>query len=181
MITLGILAGMTSSLLVGNLSQPRILLAMARDGLLPHSFFGAVHSRFKTPWKATILVGVVVALGGALAPLGFLADLVSIGTLFAFVIVSAAVWILRITDPDVHRPFRTPFAPFVSIMGVLVNGGLMFSLGRDNWIRLVIWLIVGLFIYIGYSRHHSVLSRRTALAAGGSDPGLAVAGPASQD
>ncbi len=181
LITLGILAGMTSSLLVGNLSQPRILLAMARDGLLPHSFFGAVHSRFKTPWKATILVGVVVALGGALAPLGFLADLVSIGTLFAFVIVSAAVWILRISDPDVPRPFRTPLAPCVSIMGVLVNGGLMFSLGRDNWIRLVIWLIVGLFIYIGYSRHHSVLSRRTALAAGGSDPGLAVAGPASQD
>ena len=112
MITLGILAGMTSSLLVGNLSQPRILLAMARDGLLPHSFFGAVHSRFKTPWKSTILVGVVVAAGGALAPLGFLADLVSIGTLFAFVIVSAAVWILRITDPDVPRPFRTPFAAF---------------------------------------------------------------------
>ena len=181
MITLGILAGMTSSLLVGNLSQPRILLAMARDGLLPHSFFGAVHSRFKTPWKSTILVGVVVAAGGAVAPLGFLADLVSIGTLFAFVIVSAAVWILRITDPDVPRPFRTPLAPFVSIMGVLVNGGLMFSLGRDNWIRLVIWLIVGLFIYIGYSRHHSVLSRRTALAAGESDPGLAIAGPASQD
>jgi basic amino acid/polyamine antiporter, APA family len=170
MITLGILAGMTSSLLVGNLSQPRILLAMARDGLLPHSFFGAVHSRFKTPWKSTILVGVVVAAGGALAPLGFLADLVSIGTLFAFVIVSAAVWILRITDPDVPRPFRTPFAPLVSIMGVLVNGGLMFLLGRDNWIRLVIWLIVGLFIYIGYSRHHSVLSRRTALAAGETTP-----------
>ncbi|MGA9924570.1 MAG: amino acid permease [Isosphaeraceae bacterium] len=181
MITLGILAGMTSSLLVGNLSQPRILLAMARDGLLPHSFFGAVHSRFKTPWKSTILVGVVVAAGGAMAPLGFLADLVSIGTLFAFVIVSAAVWILRITDPDVPRPFRTPFAPFVSIMGVLVNGGLMFSLGRDNWIRLVIWLIVGLFVYIGYSRHHSVLSRRTALVAGESDTGLAIAGPASQD
>ena len=181
MITVGILAGMTSSLLVGNLSQPRILLAMARDGLLPLSFFGAVHSRFKTPWKSTILVGVVVALGGALAPLGFLADLVSIGTLFAFVIVSAAVWILRITDPDVPRPFRTPLAPFVSIMGVLVNGGLMFSLGRDNWIRLVIWLIVGLFIYIGYSRHHSVLSRRSALGADPSDPGLAVAGPASQD
>ena len=105
MITLGILAGMTSSLLVGNLSQPRILLAMAHDGLLPHSFFGAVHSRFKTPWKSTILVGVVVAAGGALAPLGFLADLVSIGTLFAFVIVSAAV------DPADHRPRRAPAVP----------------------------------------------------------------------
>jgi APA family basic amino acid/polyamine antiporter len=154
---------------------------MARDGLLPHSFFGAVHSRFKTPWKSTILVGLVVAVGGALAPLGFLADLVSIGTLFAFVIVSAAVWILRITDPDVPRPFRTPFAPFVSIMGVLVNGGLMLSLGRDNWIRLFVWLIVGLFIYLGYSRHHSVLSRRGRLDQESSGPGLAVVTPASQD
>ena len=96
-------------------------------------------------------------------------------------IVSAAVWILRITDPDVPRPFRTPPAPFVSTMGILVNGGLMFSLGRDNWIRLLVWLVVGLLIYIGYSRHHSVLSRRTALAAAGSDPGLAVASPASPD
>jgi APA family basic amino acid/polyamine antiporter len=181
LITLGILAGMTSSLLVGNLSQPRILLAMARDGLLPHSFFGAVHSRFKTPWKSTILVGLVVAAGGALAPLGFLADLVSIGTLFAFVIVSAAVWILRISDPDVPRPFRTPFAPFVSTMGVLVNGGLMFTLGRDNWIRLLVWLIVGLFIYVGYSRHHSVLSCRGRLGQTSSGPGLAVVTPASQD
>lgn len=159
LVTLGILAGMTSSLLVGNLSQPRVLLAMARDGLLPIKFFGAVHPRFKTPWKSTILVGAVVALGGALAPLGFLADLVSIGTLFAFVIVSASVWILRITDPDLPRTFRAPFVPFVSTMGVLVNGGLMFWLGLDNWIRLLAWLVVGLFIYFGYSRRHSILNR----------------------
>ena len=129
LITLGILAGMTSSLLVGNLSQPRILLAMARDGLLPPGIFAAVHPRFKTPWKSTILVGVVVAAAAALAPLGFLADLVSIGTLFAFVIVSAAVWILRITDPATPRPFRAPWVPFVSTMGILVNGGMMFFLG----------------------------------------------------
>src|ERR1700678_413071 len=100
LVTLGILAGMTSSLLVGNLSQPRILLAMARDGLLPPGIFAAIHPRFKTPWKSTILVGVVVGVTAALAPLGFLMDLVSIGTLFAFVVVSASVWILRITDPD---------------------------------------------------------------------------------
>ena len=172
---------MTSSLLVGNLSQPRILMAMARDGLLPLSFFGAVHRRFKTPWKSTILVGVVVALGGALAPLSFLADLVSIGTLFAFVIVSAAVWILRLTDPAVPRPFRTPFAPFVSIMGVLVNGGLMFSLGRDNWIRLFVWLVVGLVVYVSYSRHHSVLNRRQASSNNKAGPELAVAAPSSPD
>jgi basic amino acid/polyamine antiporter, APA family len=157
LITLGILAGMTSSLLVGNLSQPRILLAMARDGLLPQGIFAAVHPRFKTPWKSTILVGVVVAAAAALAPLGFLADLVSIGTLFAFVVVSAAVWILRITDPEAPRPFRAPWVPFVSTMGILVNGGMMFSLGPENWLRLLVWLVLGLLIYFGYSRHHSML------------------------
>ena len=161
LVTLGILAGMTSSLLVGNLSQPRILLAMARDGLLPQGIFAAVHPRFKTPWKSTILVGVVVAAAAALAPLGFLADLVSIGTLFAFVIVSAAVWILRITDPATPRPFRAPWVPFVSTMGILVNGYMMFSLGPENWMRLLVWLVLGLLIYFGYSRHHSVLRMRS--------------------
>jgi APA family basic amino acid/polyamine antiporter len=128
-----------------------------------------------------MLVGLVVALGGALAPLSFLADLVSIGTLFAFVIVSAAVWILRVTDPGVQRPFRVPFAPFVATMGVLVNGGLMFSLGRDNWIRLFVWLVVGMFIYLGYSRHHSVLTKRRDAREVDVDPGFAVAGPVSRD
>lgn len=160
LVTFGILAGMTSSLLVGNLCQPRVLLAMARDGLLPMKFFGAVHHRFKTPWKSTMLVGFVVALGGALAPLEFLADLVSIGTLFAFVIVCASVWVLRITDPEIPRPFRAPWIPFVSTMGILVNGGLMFWLGKDNWIRLIAWLAVGLVIYIGYGRRHSAMGRR---------------------
>jgi APA family basic amino acid/polyamine antiporter len=159
LISVGILAGMTSAILVGNLSQSRILLAMSRDGMLPVSFFGAVHRRFKTPWKSTILIGLVVALGGGLAPLRFLADLVSIGTLFAFVVVSAAVWILRRIDPDLERPFRTPWVPFVSTMGILINGGLMLSLGAENWLRLFVWLVAGLFIYCGYSRSHSVLNR----------------------
>jgi APA family basic amino acid/polyamine antiporter len=161
LVTLGILAGMTSSLLVGNLSQPRILLAMARDGLLPPGIFAAIHPRFKTPWKSTILVGVVVAVAAALAPLGFLMDLVSIGTLFAFVIVSAAVWILRITDPDAHRPFRAPWVPFVSTMGIFVNGYMMFHLGPENWLRLFVWLILGFLIYFGYSRRHSELRRQS--------------------
>jgi basic amino acid/polyamine antiporter, APA family len=161
LVTLGILAGMTSSLLVGNLSQPRILLAMARDGLLPPGIFAAIHPRFKTPWKSTILVGVVVGVAAALAPLGFLMDLVSIGTLFAFVIVSAAVWILRITDPTAHRPFRAPWVPFVSTMGILVNGYMMFHLGPENWLRLFVWLILGFLIYFGYSRRHSELRRQS--------------------
>jgi len=158
LITLGILTGLTSALLVSTLSQPRILLAMSRDGLLPESFFAAVHPRFRTPWKSTILVGAVVALGGALAPLGFLAELVSIGTLFAFVVVCVSVWILRRTHPEIPRPFRVPFLPFMALMGILINGGLMFSLGWDNWLRLGVWLALGLTIYFGYSRSHSKLA-----------------------
>ena len=165
LITIGILAGLTSSLLVGNLSQPRILMAMARDGMLPEHFFAAVHPRFLTPWKSTILVGLVVGLAGALAPLNFLADLVSVGTLFAFVIVCAAVWILRYKSPELERPFRTPALPVVAALGILVNGGLMFKLGRDNWLRLIIWLAIGLAIYFGYSRYHTKLGRKPAAVA----------------
>ena len=159
LITLGILAGLTSSLLVGNLSQPRILMAMARDGMLPPGFFAAVHPRFRTPWKSTILVGLVVALAAALAPLNFLADLVSVGTLFAFVIVCASVWIMRVRSPEVERPFRVPALPLIAALGILVNGGLMFSLGRDNWVRLVVWLAIGFLIYFGYSRYHTKLGK----------------------
>lgn len=157
LITFGILAGLTSSLLVGNLSQPRILMAMARDGMLPARFFAAVHPRFMTPWKSTVLVGVVVGVAAAFVPLKFLADLVSIGTLFAFIIVCAAVWILRYTDPKIPRPFRTPAVAVVSTLGLLVNGALMLSLGVDNWIRLFVWLTIGLAIYFGYSMYHTKL------------------------
>jgi APA family basic amino acid/polyamine antiporter len=160
LITVGILTGLTSSLLIGNLSQARILMAMARDGMLPERFFAAVHHRYKTPWKGTLLVGVVVALGGALAPLGFLADLVSIGTLFAFVIVSAAVLILRIRSPEIERPFRVPWVYFIAPLSIVVNAGLMGSLGRDNWLRLFGWLVVGLLFYFGYSRYHAKLGRK---------------------
>ncbi|WZO96011.1 amino acid permease [Isosphaeraceae bacterium EP7] len=159
LVTFGIVLGITSSLLVGMLSQPRILLAMSRDGMLPAAVFSEIHPRFQTPWKSTILVGFIVALAGALAPLGFLADLVSVGTLFAFIVVCASVWILRRTNPEVERPFRTPCLPLVASLGILVNGGLMFSLGKDNWIRLAVWLIIGLAIYFGYSRYHTKFGR----------------------
>jgi basic amino acid/polyamine antiporter, APA family len=96
-----------------------------------------------------------------LAPLGFLADLVSIGTLFAFIVVSVAVWMLRITDPDMPRPFRAPMVPLVATLSILVNGYMMFHLGPENWLRLLIWLVLGLLIYFGYSRHHSALRGRT--------------------
>jgi len=154
-ISLGAVAGITSVLLVLMLSQPRVFFAMARDGLLPYSFFGTVHPRFRTPHKATILTGVLVALVAALFPIHALAEMVNIGTLFAFVVVCVAVWIMRYTNPNQRRPFRCPLVPVVPILGILFNGYLMFSLGWHNWARLTIWLAIGLVIYFGYSRFHS--------------------------
>ena len=157
LISAAIVVGLTSSLLVGTLSQPRIMLAMARDGLLPPGLFAAVHPRFQTPWKSTILVGVLVGVVAAIAPLDFLADLVSAGTLFAFLVVCVAVWVLRARSPELDRPFRVPGLPVVAAGGILMNGGLIYYLGRDNWIRLFAWLAVGLIIYFAYGRYHSRL------------------------
>jgi basic amino acid/polyamine antiporter, APA family len=159
LISIGAVSGITSVLLVMMLSQPRIFLAMARDGLLPTEFFGAVHPRFRTPWKSTILTGAFVATMGAFLPLRILAELVNIGTLLAFLIVCAAVLVMRRTHPEAPRPFRAPFSPFVPIAGILCCLLLMFSLPPENWLRLVIWLAVGLCIYFGYSRHHSVVAK----------------------
>jgi len=156
-ISFGAVAGITSVLLVLMLSQPRVFFAMARDGLLPNEFFGTVHPRFRTPHKATILTGFCVALVAALFPIHALAEMVNIGTLFAFVVVCGAVWIMRYTNPDQHRPFRCPLVPLVPFLGILFNLGLMLSLGWHNWLRLGVWLGIGLAIYFGYSRHHSKL------------------------
>ncbi|HZA57541.1 MAG TPA: amino acid permease [Candidatus Udaeobacter sp.] len=158
-VSLGALTGITSVLMVLMLSQPRIMLAMARDGLLPSGFFGSVHERFRTPWKSTILTGAVVALMGSLLPLRVLAELVNIGTLLAFVIVCAAVLIMRRRDPDAVRPFRCPFVPVVPVLGIAFCLLLMFSLPAENWLRLSIWLLLGFAIYFGYGRQHSVLNR----------------------
>jgi basic amino acid/polyamine antiporter, APA family len=162
LISIGAVAGITSVLLVMMLSQPRIFLAMARDGLLPPGFFAAVHDRFRTPWKATILTGVFVAAMGAFLPLQLLAELVNIGTLLAFVIVCAAVMIMRRTHPEVERPFRAPLGSFVPIMGILLCLLLMFSLPWENWARLFIWLAIGLVIYFRYGHKHSVLAKSAA-------------------
>jgi APA family basic amino acid/polyamine antiporter len=159
LVSVGAVAGITSVLLVMMLSQPRIFLAMARDGMLPTEFFGAIHERFRTPWKSTILTGLCVAGMGALLPLRILAELVNIGTLLAFVIVCTAVLIMRRTHPEVPRPFRAPMVPLVPILGILCCLMLMFSLPAENWARLFIWLAVGLIIYFTYSRKHSVGAR----------------------
>jgi APA family basic amino acid/polyamine antiporter len=141
------------------LSQPRIMLAMARDGLLPNRFFGAVHPHFRTPWKSTILTGTVVGVLGALLPLRMLAELVNIGTLLAFVIVCAAVLIMRRTNPEMPRPFRCPLVPLVPLLGIAFCLLLMFSLPVENWLRLIVWLLIGFAIYFSYGRWHSVLGR----------------------
>jgi basic amino acid/polyamine antiporter, APA family len=154
-ITLGALAGLTSVMLVMLLGQTRVLYAMANDGLLPKKFFAAVHPKFRTPWKNTILVGLLAATVGSLTPIDDIGKMVNIGTLLAFVIVSVAVLALRRTNPDQPRPFRTPWVPFVPIMGVLSNGYMMYKLGWVNWARLFIWLVIGLIVYFTYSRHHS--------------------------
>src|SRR5207237_3013282 len=160
--------------------QARILLAMARDGLLPVGFFGAVHEKFRTPWKSTILTGIFVSLLSSLLPLRILSDLVNIGTLLAFVIVCSAVLIMRRTHPDAARPFRAPLVPFVPIAGILTCLLLMFSLPVGNWYRLIIWLLIGFGIYFGYGRYHSVMSRHLAheISAHGISPeGQAVGDP----
>lgn len=158
-ISLGALTGITSVLLVMLLSQPRVLLAMARDGLLPPGFFGSVHPRFRTPHKATILTGTVCGLTASLFPLKALGDMVNIGTLFAFVVVCSAVWLMRRLNPDAERPFRTPALDFVAPAGIALCIGLMFHLGWANWIRLGVWLVVGLCIYLTYGRRHSKLGK----------------------
>jgi len=168
LISLGAVVGITSVLLVLLLSQARILLAMARDGLISPEFFGAVHPRFRTPHKATILTGILVAIVAALFPLKILADLVNIGTLMAFVIVCAAVLIMRRTNPGLRRPFHTPFVPAVPILGMACNLLMMMYLGWENWLRLFAWLALGLVIYFTYSRHHSRLARAASFSAAAS-------------
>jgi basic amino acid/polyamine antiporter, APA family len=164
LISFGALTGITSVLMVLMLSQPRIMLAMARDGLLPACFFAAVHPRFRTPWKATMLTGTVVGLMGSLLPLRVLAELVNIGTLLAFVIVCAAVLIMRHIDPSLPRPFRCPLVPWIPLLGIAFCLLLMFSLPVENWLRLIVWLLIGFVVYFAYGRHHSVLARAQGLS-----------------
>ena len=163
-------AGITSVMLVMMLSAPRVFLAMARDGLVPKSFFGDVHPKFRTPWRSTILIGCFVIVLAGFLPIDALLHLTNIGTLFAFVVVCAAVLIMRKRYPDHPRPFRCPMVPVIPILGVLTCLLLMFSLPTANWWRLFAWLGLGLFIYFFYGRHHSVLTRVEAkrhMAGGG--------------
>ncbi len=155
--SIGAVAGLASVVLVMLMGQPRIFFSMSRDGLLP-STFSRVHPRFKTPYVTTILTGTVAAVIAGLFPIGILGELVSIGTLLAFVIVCAGVWVLRRRRPELERPFRTPLVPLVPILGIVSCGALMAGLPGDTWLRLVIWMALGLLIYFFYSRNHSRLT-----------------------
>jgi len=151
---LGAIAGLTSVMLVMLYSQARIFWIMSSDGLLP-KVFSTLHPKFRTPWLSSALTGIVVAITGGVFPIGTLGDMVSIGTLFAFVLVCAGVLVLRRTKPDLKRPFRTPMVPIVPILGMICCLGLMAGLGIHTWLRLIVWLVIGLFIYFGYGRYHS--------------------------
>jgi len=161
MVKAGTFAGLSTVMLVTLMGQSRIFYTMSKDGLLPQ-WASRIHPRFKTPWVSSIIVGIAVAIFAGLIPIGVLGQLVSIGTLFAFVIVCAGVLILRRQRPDLKRPFSTPWSPFVPVLGIVVSLFLMFSLPLDTWLRLVAWLVIGFAVYFGYSRRHSKL-RATAI------------------
>ena len=155
-VEIGALAGITSVMVVTMLGQSRIFLAMAADGLLP-AWLGRIHPRFRTPHLATLVTGAGVVLAAGFTPIGVLGQLVSIGTLFAFVIVAAGILFLRRSRPDLHRPFRTPFVPWVPLGSIAVNILLMASLPWTTWERLIVWMALGFVVYFGFGRRHSVL------------------------
>ncbi|QBD74706.1 amino acid permease [Ktedonosporobacter rubrisoli] len=157
LVSVGAVCGLTAVILVLLLGQSRVFFAMSRDHLLP-SWFSRVHPRFGTPYRITLCIGIVVAIVAAVTPINAVAELVNIGTLLAFVLVSAAVVILRRTRPDLPRAFRTPLVPFVPILAIIVCGYLMISLPLITWLRFVIWLILGIVIYALYGMRHSRLA-----------------------
>ena len=157
-IKVSALFGLFSTMLVQLLAQTRIFYSMSRDGLLP-TLFGVIHPRFRTPYLSTILTGSIIAFAAGLLPIGLLGQLVSIGTLLAFVLVCIGVVMLRRTAPDLERPFRTPFVPTVPILGAVICLAQMLGLPGQTWIRLVIWLVTGLVIYFAYSRRRAYAVR----------------------
>jgi APA family basic amino acid/polyamine antiporter len=161
LVKLGAICGLTSTMVVMLLGQSRVFFSMSRDGLLP-TWFSQIHTRFRTPYISSIFVGIFVAIFASVIPIGILGELVSIGTLLAFVIVCAGVWMIRRTNPELPRPFKTPMVPFVPIMGIIISLLMMLGLPGDTWLRLIIWLIIGMVIYFGYGRHHSRVQRAAA-------------------
>src|SRR5690348_3076806 len=162
-VNIGAILGLASVVLVMLMGQPRIFFSMSRDGLLPAAF-GKVHKKFQTPYVTTIVTGVVAALVAGFFPIDLLGQLVSIGTLLAFVIVCFGIMVLRYKRPNIPRPFRTPLVPLVPILGVLICGYMMYGLPTDTWIRLIVWMAIGLIIYFLYGKRHSRVAGETEAA-----------------
>jgi basic amino acid/polyamine antiporter, APA family len=156
LVTVAILAGFSSVILVMLMGQSRVFFSMSRDGLVP-KIFSDVHPKYRTPYKSNLLFFVFVGAFAAFVPSDIVSEMTSIGTLFAFVLVCAGVWILRVRSPDAPRQFKTPLVPLVPILGILANTLMIYGLGWTNWLRLGVWLAIGGVIYFGYSRHHSKL------------------------
>ncbi|HEX5168858.1 MAG TPA: amino acid permease, partial [Cyclobacteriaceae bacterium] len=159
LISIAAVAGLTSVLLVQMLGQSRLFLAMAKDGLLPKKIFAEIHPRTKVPYRGTALIGIAVAITAGLIPIETIAKLVNIGTLFAFIMVCIAVMMMRSSQPNVNRPFKVPYVYIIAPLGVIFNLGMMLSLGWENWMRLFVWLILGLIVYFSYSQKHSVIRK----------------------
>lgn len=157
LVTVAILAGFSSVILVMLMGQSRVFFSMSKDGLVP-AVFAQLHPRFKTPWKSNILFFVFTGLVAAFVPASVISDMTVIGTLFAFVLVCIGIIVLRKTDPDMTRPFRTPLVPFIPVLGIIVCTGLMITLGSANWLRLIAWLIIGVVIYFGYGNKNSTIN-----------------------
>jgi APA family basic amino acid/polyamine antiporter len=174
-ISIGALAGLTSTVLILMYGQSRVFFAMGRDGLLP-PWLSKVHPTYKTPYRITIITAVAVALLAAFLPLKVLGEATNIGTLFAFVLVAIAVPVLRKSQPELERPFRTPLVPLIPILAVLACLWLMLNLPIGTWIRLAIWMAIGFVVYFGYARKHSRLNR--SVGADGTGPGAGSDDPA---
>jgi amino acid transporter len=164
LVSAGAVAGITSVLLVMLMSQPRIFFSMSRDGLFPAGV-SKVHPRFRTPYITTMITGVIVSIVAGFTPIQVLGEMTSIGTLFAFVVVCAAVLILRVKRPEARRPFRVPFGPLFPVLGVLSCLYLMVNLTVMTWVRFLVWLDLGMLIYWFYGRTHSPLANRQEVAA----------------
>src|SRR5579885_3526292 len=172
LVKLGAVCGLTSAMVVTILGQSRIFFSMSRDGLLPR-WASAVHPRFRTPYISTILIGICVASVAALTPISVISELVSIGTLMAFIIVCGGVWILRKRGTDVPRAFVAPWIPFTPIMGIAISLLMMISLGWETWARLIIWLALGLIVYFSYGRKHSKVQLRNSQSQANATPSMA--------
>jgi APA family basic amino acid/polyamine antiporter len=154
LVKLGAIAGLSSTMVVMLLGQSRVFFSMSRDGLLP-TWASKVHPRFRTPWISSLIVGVFVAFFASIVPISILGELVSIGTLLAFVIVCGGIWALRRTNPDLHRPFKTPMVPLVPILGIIISLLMMLGLPADTWLRLLVWLVIGFVVYFSYGSKRS--------------------------